>query len=203
VRDAARAFGGSLNDGFVTAVAGGLGRYHAALGIDCPELRMAMPVNLRGDGPDESGNQFAPTQVRVPIQPVGAAERFGAVQATLRAARSEKILSAADAIAAIAAPLPAPVLVAATRTQTQAIDFATSNLRGSSVPVYLAGTKVEANFPFGPRTGCALNITVLSYQGSLDIGINSDPAAITDPELLLACLRIAFDDLVTGAGITL
>jgi hypothetical protein len=48
----------------------------------------------------------------------------------------------------------------------------------------------------GPRTGCALNVTLLSYKGSLDIGINLDPAAVTDPDALLECLDEAFSDLI-------
>ena len=53
------------------------------------------------------------------------------------------------------------MLVAATHSQTRTIDFATSNLRGSPVPLYLAGARILANYPIGPRTGCALKIACL------------------------------------------
>ena len=45
------------------------------------------------------------------------------------------------------------------------MDFATSNLRGAKVPLYLSGALVEANYPFGPLAGTAFNITTMSYAG--------------------------------------
>ena len=81
------------------------------------------------------------------------------------------------------------MLVAATHSQTRTIDFATSNLRGSPVPLYLAGARIVANYPVGPRTGCALNVTVLSYCDELHMGLNIDPAAVTDIPLLMSVPR--------------
>lgn len=196
VKTLAGALDGTLNDVFVATISGGLGRYHAALGTTCPELRMAMPVNLRTEG-GAHGNAFAPARALVPIQPTSIVARFAAIRDTLRRARSERALRSADAIAGFAAVFPTSLLVAATRSQVRTIDFACSNLRGSPVPLYLAGARIEANFPFGPRTGSALNLTVLSYVDRLDIGIHSDPDAVTEPELLLVCLRDAFAE-VTG-----
>jgi cytochrome P450 len=47
--------------------------------------------------------------------------------------------------------------------------------------LYLAGARILANYPIGPRTGCALNVTLLSYCDELHMGLNIDPAAVTDP----------------------
>ena len=44
-----------------------------------------------------------------------------------------------------------------TRSQTRTIDFGASNLRGSPVPLFLAGTRILGSYPLGPRTGCALD----------------------------------------------
>lgn len=196
LRVAADVLGGTVNDAFVTAVTGALGRYHAALGVRCADLRMAMPVNLRSEGMS-AGNAFAPARVIVPIQPAAAASRFHRISEILAAARTERALHASGSLAGLMSPLPTSVLVAATRSQVRTIDFATSNLRGSPVPLYLAGARIEANFPLGPRTGSALNLTVLSYEGRFDIGIHTDPVAVTHPELLLICLRESFADLTS------
>jgi hypothetical protein len=40
-------------------------------------------------------------------------------------------------------------------------------------------------------------VTAFSYDGTLHVGINADPAAIPDPELLLECLQKAFDEVLT------
>jgi diacylglycerol O-acyltransferase / wax synthase len=93
--------------------------------------------------------------------------------------------------------LPTSVLVAVTRSQARTIDFAASNLRGSSVPLYLAGARILANYPFGPRTGNALNVTMISYADDLHLGFNLDPAAIVDPRGFVQDVYDAFADLAS------
>jgi diacylglycerol O-acyltransferase len=196
VKDVATALGGSVNDVFVTAVAGALGTYHERMGEPCDELRMAMAVSLRTHGGESGGNSFAPSRVLVPVGPKDPAARFARVAERVAAVRQEPALGAAGSLAGLLAPLPTSLLVALTRSQARTIDFATSNLRGSPVDLYVGGARIAANFPMGPRTGCALNVTLLSYKGSLDLGLNLDPAAVTDPDALLECLDESFADLI-------
>lgn len=190
---AATALGGSLNDLFVTFVSDALGRYHRTLGSTVTELRMAMPVNTRGRH-GLSANDFAPSRVMVPIAAGPLDIRFGVVRDRLAVTKNERSLGAANSLAAFVTALPNAAIIAAARSQTKTIDFATSNLRGSPVPLYLAGSRIIANFPFGPRTGCAVNISLMSYCDELNLGINIDPAAISDPELFMSGLRDAFKE---------
>ncbi len=47
-----------------------------------------------------------------------------------------------------------------------------SNVRGSDIPLYLAGSKLVRLWPMGPvADGVALNITVMSYLGRLRFGL--------------------------------
>src|SRR6185436_20717402 len=94
--------------------------------------------------------------------------------------KSESALSAASSLAGAVSGLPTSILVAFTHSQTRTIDFAASNLRGSPVPLYLSGARIIASYPFGPRTACAINVTMLSYCDDVHMGLNIDPAAITD-----------------------
>jgi diacylglycerol O-acyltransferase len=195
-RDAAKRLGGSINDVFVTGVAGALGRYAEKSGGDADELRMAMPVSTRERG-ERAANRFVPTRLLVPTDPHDVRERFATTAERMRSTRSEPALAAAELLAGFASGLPTSMLVAATHSQTRTIDFATSNLRGSPVPLYLAGSRIVANYPIGPRTGCALNVTLLSYCDELNMGLNIDPAAVTDVPLLMTCLAESFDELLS------
>ena len=47
--------------------------------------------------------------------------------------------------------------------------------------MYIAGAQILANYPVGPLAGVAFNLTLLSYCGSLDMGLNLDAAAVEDP----------------------
>jgi hypothetical protein len=196
-RAAAKRLGGSLNDFYVTGVAGALGLYHELMGVPVDELRMAMPVNLR-DGSSEDANQFAPARVLVPTGPKDPGTRFAAVTNVLRDVRSEPALGAAAQLTGILAALPTALLVNLARSQSSTIDFATSNLRGSPVSLYVGGAEIEANFPMGPRSGVPLNVTLLSYRDSLDMGLNLDPAAITDPAALLGAFDESFAALLAS-----
>jgi len=196
VRETARRLGGSVNDVYVTGLAAALGRYHARFESDVTELRMAMPVSTRGRGTG-AANQFVPARVLVPIAPADDPQSlFASVHERLGTAKAEAVLPIADALAGLVSSLPTSLLVLLTRSQTRTIDFAASNLRGSPVPLYLAGARIEANYPFGPRTGSALNVTMLGYCDDLHVGCNVDPAAVGDIPALLDDLDAAFEDLL-------
>ena len=196
---AAKALGGTVNDAFVTGVAGGIGAYHRALGAEVGELRMAMPVNLRDDR-SAGGNAFAPTRLLVPAGIKDPVERFAAVQGRLRTTKRERALGLVESFAGVLNNVPTGVLARFARQQAEAIDFATSNLRGAPFDLFVAGARVLANHPMGPTAGTACNATVLSYCDSLDIGLNLDTAAVDDPELLRACIEESFAELIDAAG---
>jgi hypothetical protein len=79
------------------------------------------------------------------------------------------------------------------------VDFVASNVPGVPVPVFFAGSKVTGMFAFGPTIGASLNITLMSYDGTCDIGINIDTAAVPDPDVLLGCLRESLAE-ITALG---
>jgi diacylglycerol O-acyltransferase / wax synthase len=196
LKAAAQALGGSINDAYVTGLCAGLGRYHERCGSSVKELRMAMPVSTRGRD-DEAANRFAPARLLVPIQPAtDVVALFAEVHDRLAMAKNEPALGALEGIAGAAMLMPTALLVAFTRNQARTIDFAASNLRGSPVPLYLAGARIVASYPFGPRAGAALNVTTLGYCDALDIGVNVDPAAVTDIDGLMFDIAAAFDDLL-------
>jgi hypothetical protein len=82
------------------------------------------------------------------------------------------------------------------RQQAQTIDFATSNVKGSPIPCYIAGAQLLEVYPIGPLGGVAFNLTLMSYLGSLDMALNIDTAAVADPALLAACLDHSLKQLV-------
>lgn len=195
VKRAARSLGGTVNDVFVTGIAAALGRYHARHGSSVDTLRMAMPVSTRGRN-DTAANRFAPARTLVPIQPADPLTLFATVRERLGAAKHEPALQLVEGLAGLVSSLPTALLVALTRNQARTIDFAASNLRGSPAPLYLAGARIEQNFPFGPRAGTALNVSTLGYCETLGMGFNVDPAAVSDVDGLLVDVELAFDALL-------
>jgi WS/DGAT/MGAT family acyltransferase len=71
-----------------------------------------------------------------------------------------------------------------------------SNVPGPQFPLYLAGARLEANYPVSVITdGMGLNITVMSYCGHLDFGIVGDRDQMPDLWSLMDWLRDALEEL--------
>ena len=207
-RQAARALGASRNAVFVAGVTGALLAYHERMGAPCDALRMAIPVSLRSSagpagapGPTPvGGNRFAPARVIVPLGPKDPAKRVAATGRTLSHLAGEPGLTMADGLAGLISLLPASVLVPALRAQAHTVDFAASIVPGLRSGRFMAGAPVEASWPMGPRVGCALNFTLLTCDDRLHLGVNLDPAAVTDVATLMECVAESFGDLLEAGA---
>ena len=197
LKRAAKALGGTVNDVYVTGVAGGAGAYHREKGVTPTELRMSMPISTRSDR-SSTGNAFVPARVLVPADLEDPVERFAVIHERLTAVKEERALGLANAFAGVLTGLPAPLLARLARQQVETVDFAASNLRGSPVDLFVAGARVFANHPMGPTAGTAFNVTVLSYRDSLDLGLVVDTAAVDDPELLRSCIARGLEEIATA-----
>jgi diacylglycerol O-acyltransferase / wax synthase len=195
-KDAARRLGGTLNTAFLTAAAEAAGRYHRDLGAPVDRLRTTMAVSTRTSASET--NAFSLSRIYVPTGEMAIDERFRAIQSLVSEAGAGTGGASLQALAAVAATLPTSLVTRLARQQAQTIDFATSNVKGSPVPVYVAGAKLLENYPMGPLAGVAFNLTLLSYNGSLDMGINVDAAAVDQPALLARHLEAAFAELATA-----
>ncbi len=197
LKEASNRLGGTLNDGFVTAVAGGIAAYHREHGVDLDELRMSMPVNTRTDK-GVGGNSFTPTRVLLPVGIKNPAERFAAIHERLQRTKRERAIAFADLLAGMMNALPTVMVVTLARRQVETVDFATSNVRAAPFDLFIAGAEILSNHPMGPTAGTALNATVMSYRNQMDVGINVDTAAVDQPELLRACISDAFDEVMAA-----
>lgn len=189
-RDAARRLGGTLNTAFLACAADAAGRYHRALGAPVAELRASMVISTRTEA--SGGNAFSLARLLVPTAEMTITERFTAIRDLADGARSTGTSATLDALASLAGTLPTSVITRLARQQAQTVDFATSNVRGAPFPLYVAGARLLQNYPLGPLGGVAFNLTLLSYDHSLDMGVNIDAAAVAEPELLQRCLQDAF-----------
>lgn len=201
VKAAGRILGGSVNDVFVTGVTRGVIAYHQRRGVHLPGLRASFVVSTRHDSAI-GGNAFRPTMVALP----GSTDDLQALFTEVRDRMAERrgALDAGDdvtaSLAGLANLLPTSVLTQVARDQAGRLDFATSNLRGAPIPVFVSGAPVERMVLMGPVAGTAMNVTTLSYAGELHLGLFMDPAAITDPSDLRECVETAFTELRELAG---
>jgi WS/DGAT/MGAT family acyltransferase len=196
LKHAAKAADGSLNDAFIAALLGGFRRYHEHHDAELGELPMAMPISLRrGDHP-MGGNRFAGARFAAPAGERDPAERIQLIHDFVLTARAEPALDALALLAPAMNRMPTPVVTRWYLAQTTKLDLQASNVAGIPYSVYMAGAKIERLFPFGPLPGCAVMATLVSHDGTCCIGINCDPAAVTDPELFFDCLQEGLDEVL-------
>jgi diacylglycerol O-acyltransferase len=192
LHDAAKAAGGTVNDGFLAGVTGGLRRYHEHHGAIADELRVAMPISLRtaADGP--GGNHVTVMRFKVPVGTVDPAVRIRALHERAKEVRAERSLAYTGAIAGALNLLPTRVI----GSMLKRVDFLASNVPGVPIPMYLLGSKVMNFYPFGPTMGSAVNITLMSYRDRCYFGVNVDTSAIPDPKVFMRCLKAGFAEVM-------
>ena len=92
--------------------------------------------------------------------------------------------------------LPTTVVTQVFGSMMKGLDFQASNVPGSPLPLYLRGVRVDSIVPFGPLAGAGCNVTLLSYENDLNIGLNLDPAAVEDPDSFIECIRLGYDEVL-------
>jgi len=196
LKQVARRLEVSLNDVFVGTVLGALRRFHDALGVPVPDLRMIMPINLRGDGGGLGGNHFTPARVMVPASVADPVERIELFHDRSRAMQAEPAVAMTEQLATVLNLLPRRAATALMGSMFKGADLVSSNVPGAPFPLFLGGTRVERMYAFGPLSGTALNATLLSHDGTCHLGVNVDTAAFPDPARLEADLVAALDEVL-------
>jgi WS/DGAT/MGAT family acyltransferase len=199
LRRVAKTLEGSLNDVFVAAVVGGIRRYHEQHGAAPDALRMTLPINLRQGDDDAGGNRFAPARFPVPTAIDDPVARVRAIRSLVKEWRAEPALQMTSALAGTLNRLPTATTTALFGGMLKCCDFVTSNVPGAPVPVFSAGSKVERMYAFGPPSGAAFNVTLISHCETCCIGIVIDTTAVPDPDVLVECLRAGFDEMLSLA----
>ncbi len=188
---AAKRRGGTVNDLYVTALADAAMAYHADHDAVPRSVAMSFVRSTR-EGTGVGGNAFVPVKVRAPGGDTTPDDRFAALHDAMAPSDAAEE-PGLDAVSSLAGLMPTAMLTKLGRDQGKRIDIVTSNIRGAPFPIYIGGARVDAGYPIGPIAGAACNATVMSYDGSLDIGVMIDPAAIEDPDRFGELLQQVLD----------
>ena len=195
LRAAAKAVGGSVNDAYLAALCGGLGRYHEVLGVPVEAVPMAIPVSLRtGDDP-ASGNQWAGVTIAAPIGESDPAARMKQIREQVIARRSEPAIDLVGRIAPVLNVLPDDALLAVTDRVIRQ-DIQASNVPGYAQETFLAGARVDRQYGLGPLPRVAMMAVLISRAGTCTVTFRYDTASFTAPDQLEKCLQLGFDEVV-------
>ena len=178
----------TVNHVVLAACAGALRRYLGAHGeIPDQPLVAAVPMALAERPADGLGNSITPLLVRLPVQLADPLDRLRASrEASLEAMRTQELIG--NQLNEWADLLSPSLLAGASQLYTRLgladyhaplVNLVISNVPGPAMPLYCAGSRVTACHPLGPiYNGCALNLTVMSYDGSLGVGAIGCPDTV-------------------------
>jgi len=208
LKDLGRAHGATINDMVLMVCSSALRRYYARRRtLPRKSLVAAVPISLRESGDDTPDNQASMSLVSLGTHIADTRKRLAHVQAASAAMKStmgdlKRILPTDYPSLGIPWLIEAATLLygkarVADRIP-QVANLVISNVPGPPLPLYLAGARMLTNYPTSIVVhGMALNITVQSYDTSLDFGLMADAAAMPDVRELAEAIAIAFDDLRT------
>jgi diacylglycerol O-acyltransferase len=207
VKAARRALGATVNDIVLAICGGALRRYLQAKGeLPREPLVAVCPISVRdGGSPRPSNNKVSGLFTSLATDVADPVARLRAIQRVTRGAKVEHNAIGADMLqnwAEFAAPTTL-ALAARFYTRMRLADrhrpihnLVISNVPGPPFPLYLAGAELVAAYPMGPVfEGAGLNITVLSYLGSIDFGFNAASNSVPDLWALAECVPAAFEEL--------
>ena len=161
---AAQALGGTLNTAFMTVAAEASSRYHIALDAPVDVLRSSMAISTRNES--SGANAFSLVRMLIPTGEMPITDRFEAISEASANARSGSGGATLETLASVAAALPTSLVTRIARTQAQTVEFATSNVRASPIPMYLAGAQILENYPIGPLAGVDVDVLDIAQCGS-------------------------------------
>ncbi|MFN0162538.1 MAG: WS/DGAT/MGAT family O-acyltransferase [Burkholderiales bacterium] len=211
IRRIGKPFEASVNDVVLAICSGALRRYLADLGgVPAKPLIAAVPVSLRAPGDTASNNQASMTLVNLNTHVADARERLDAILAATKQMKAQ-LANTKSLLPTDFPTFGAPWLmsgVASLYGRSKLADrippFANvtiSNVPGPQFPLYLAGARMSAYYPVSIVVhGVALNITVQSYNGSLDFGFTACRRALPDVRDLAVHTRESFDELLAIAA---
>jgi WS/DGAT/MGAT family acyltransferase len=195
--------GASLNDAVLFVIGGALRRYFTKHGpLPRKPLIAAVPVSTRAAGDTTSNNQATMTLMSLGTHLASPAERLAHVMASSQAMKAQmnqlKSLMPTD-FPSLGIPwlMQAGAMLYGRAKVAEKLpviaNVVISNVPGPQMPLYLAGAKMITNYPTSIAVhGLALNVTVQTYNQSLDIGLMACGEALPETAELAAYVEAAF-----------
>lgn len=208
VRTIRSVFGGTLND---VVLAGATRGFREVLLSHEEEpgphtVRTLIPVSIRSPAHhDREDNEISAVVAELPVHVDGALPRLRAVRAELDRLKVSGEAEAGALVTEVARLVPPPLLAATLtgllRLPQWILATVVTNVPGPRAPLYLAGRRMLALYPYVPIADrLRLAVAVSSYCDVLYIGVTADRSRRVDAELVRAGIAEEIAELVKAAA---
>ncbi|MBW2270037.1 MAG: wax ester/triacylglycerol synthase family O-acyltransferase [Deltaproteobacteria bacterium] len=160
-------------------------------------------VSTRDEGDDSTGNSVTSAPVRWCTDVKNPLKRLKRIHK--HAAKTKEFVKNhdTDMLAGMGEAMPPALTGLLMRANSAGLgmpgNVVVSNVRGTPVPLYVAGAKIECMYPLSLLvSGQGLNITVVSYMDRVDVGFTVDPDQVSDPWALADGIAKGRDELLAA-----
>lgn len=199
VKAIARSTRASVNDVLVAVLAGALRRHldrhaEASPGL---ELHAMVPVNLRADpASTDLGNRFGLVVLPLPLDISDPISRVAAVRRRMLALVGTPEPFVARALLDVAGRIPRKAEDSLVAFFGKKASLVLTNVPGPKKLLSIAGLDVKRMMFWVPQAArLGLGISILSYAGTVSIGILCDPSCVPDPGALALDIHSEMDAL--------
>lgn len=204
IKEVRAGLGGTVNDVVLAVVSGALRSLLASRGESAAEdLRVMVPVSVRtAEGRGTLGNQVTPTFATLPVAEPDPVKRLEKVRAAMKSLKESGQVLGALALTRLSDFAPPNLLTQVARLQVMErfFNLVVTNVPGPQFPLYFLGRQMLACYPVVPlAAGQTVGIALLSYHGSVGVGLLGDADKARDLDRLGDFLKSALDELLERA----
>lgn len=180
------AFGGSVNDVVLTAIAGAFRSLLLARGeavTDDAVLNSLVPVSTRASGDHSANNQVSLIIAELPIGIADPVQRLASIRDQMKVLKASHQVDSVHAVVTAAGLVPPATLALAGRATMslmhtlpqRVINTVTTNVPGPQFPLYALGREMLEYLPYVPvSAGVRIGVAILSYNGRVAFGVTGD-----------------------------
>ena len=197
--------GGTINDVLLSVVAGALRTLLHRRGVSqLAPLLAFVPVNERPPGAQGcSGNLVSAVYCPLPVDEPDPVRRLRSVSAVMDRLKSQGQATGVLIVRDLAEFTPPVLAASAARLELayRRFNVVVSNIRGPEAPRYLLGRRIRSFHPAIPLApGQTVSVGLLSYAGSIGVGLLGDAEEAGDLPLLARSVEDSFEALAVQTG---
>jgi WS/DGAT/MGAT family acyltransferase len=189
----------SVNDVLVAVLAAGMARLLESRGERVTELVVSVPISSRKQADTAGlGNAVGTMPVKVPVA-LRLADCAASVADTTRAIKASGRGTSAALLDPVFRALASMHLLGAVISRQRLVHSFISNMRGPEQVLRLGGAAVTELVPLAATPGnVTVCFTVLSYSGSLNIAVVTDPERVPDVAVLTDAICVELARIATA-----
>lgn len=199
VKRVGKAHQATVNDVLLAVLGLALRRYLADRDCEVDQLRTFVPFNLRPPNkpiPADLGNQFGLVILELPLHTDDPLEALASMKQRMDAIKRSPEAVVTYGVLQAMAEAPEVGKQAMLDFFGAKASMITTNVPGPRQPLHLAGHEVKGIMCWVPQSAdVGVGVSILSYAGTVRMGVAGDANLIPDPHALVSAYEDAFEAL--------